>query len=90
MQVVSKTSSSRGRSIGEEKDDESESEEEEAHKWSAVKKKKGGVSSSVDATRRERRDEAKALGFWTVAKEVYDTSGVAGFYGLIRVVDYGH
>ena len=81
MQVVSKTSSSRGRSIGEEKDDESESEEEEAHKWSAVKKKKGGVSSSVDATRRERRDEAKALGFWTVAKEVYDTSGVAGFYG---------
>jgi adenine nucleotide transporter 17 len=81
MQVVSKTSSSRGRSIDEEKDDESESEEEEAHKWSAVKKKKGGVSSSVDATRRERRDEAKALGFWTVAKEVYDTSGVAGFYG---------
>ena len=58
MQVVSKTSSSRGRSIGEEKEDESESEEEEAHKWSAVKKKKGGVSSSVDATRRERRDEA--------------------------------
>ena len=81
MQVVSKTSSSRGRSIDEEKDDESESEEEEAHEWSAVKKKKGGVSSSVDATRRERRDEAKALGFWTVAKEVYDTSGVAGFYG---------
>lgn len=81
MQVVSKTSSSRGRSIDEEKDDESESEEEEAHKWSAVKKKKVGVSSSVDATRRERRDEAKALGFWTVAKEVYDTSGVAGFYG---------
>ena len=81
MQVVSKTSSSRGRSIDEEKDDESESEEEEAHKWSAVKKKKGGVSSSVDATRRERRDEAKALGFWTVAKEVYTTSGVAGFYG---------
>ena len=81
MQVVSKTSSNRGRSIDEEKDDESESEEEEAHKWSAVKKKKGGVSSSVDATRRKRRDEAKALGFWTVAKEVYDTSGVAGFYG---------
>ena len=81
MQVVSKTSSNRGRSINEEKDDESESEEEEAHKWSAVKKKKGGVSSSVDATRRKRRDEAKALGFWTVAKEVYDTSGVAGFYG---------
>jgi|TARA_B110000483_G_scaffold221741_1_gene277994 adenine nucleotide transporter 17 len=81
MQVVSKTSSNRGRSIDEEKYDESESEEEEAHKWSAVKKKKGGVSSSVDATRRKRRDEAKALGFWTVAKEVYDTSGVAGFYG---------
>ena len=81
MQVVSKTSSNRGRSIDEEKYDKSESEEEEAHKWSAVKKKKGGVSSSVDATRRKRRDEAKALGFWTVAKEVYDTSGVAGFYG---------
>ena len=32
-------------------------------------------------TRRRNEEKAKALGFWTVAKEVYDTSGVAGFYG---------
>ena len=69
--------------IGEAEDDESENEDG-AHKWSAVKTKnnrKGCEVVSRVNTRRRNEEKAKALGFWTVAKEVYDTSGVAGFYG---------
>ena len=80
MQVASKTP--KRRDIDAE-DDESESEDG-AHKWSAVKTKndrKGREVVSRVNTRRRNEEKAKALGFWTVAKEVYDTSGVAGFYG---------
>ena len=61
-----------------------EENEDGAHKWSAVKTKnnrKGCEVVSRVNTRRRNEEKAKALGFWTVAKEVYDTSGVAGFYG---------
>ncbi len=80
MQVASKTP--KRRDIDAE-DDESENEDG-AHKWSAVKTKnnrKGCEVVSRVNTRRRNEEKAKALGFWTVAKEVYDTSGVAGFYG---------
>ena len=80
MQVASKTP--KRRDIDAE-DDESENEDG-AHKWSAVKTKnnrKGREVVSRVNTRRRNEEKAKALGFWTVAKEVYDTSGVAGFYG---------
>ncbi len=80
MQVASKTP--KRRDIDAE-DDESENEDG-AHKWSAVKtkiKRKGREVVSRVNTRRRNEEKAKALGFWTVAKEVYDTSGVAGFYG---------
>ncbi len=80
MQVASKTP--KRRDIDAE-DDESKSEDG-AHKWSAVKTKndrKGREVVSRVNTRRRNEEKAKALGFWTVAKEVYDTSGVAGFYG---------
>ena len=80
MQVASKTP--KRRDIDAE-DAESENEDG-AHKWSAVKTKnnrKGREVVSRVNTRRRNEEKAKALGFWTVAKEVYDTSGVAGFYG---------
>ena len=83
MQVASKRKSSN--SIQEESDEDESESEEEAHKWSAMKaaknRKKGRVSKSADATLAKKEDEAKALGFWTLAKEVYETSGVPGFYG---------
>ena len=80
MQVASKTPKRRDIDA----EDAKSENEDGAHKWSAVKTKndrKGREVVSRVNTRRRNEEKAKALGFWTVAKEVYDTSGVAGFYG---------
>ena len=61
-------------------------DEDEAHKWSAMKQQQQQQrrlirkNTKVIEVAKEKKTTA-SVGFWSLAKEVYNTSGVPGFYG---------